>query len=107
MGIGTAQEKNMLAISDFIDASKYGNNEPILNGEIGRVYGMRVMLHTGFGVETSFWHKSAVGFAFQQQVRVQRDYELKNLAWRYSLDYLAGFEVLDGGKRTVLVEETP
>jgi len=107
MGIGTAQEKNMLAIDNFISSEKYGSNEPILNGEIGRVYGMRVIVHTGFGVDTCVWHKSAVGFAFQQSVRVQRDYDLTNLAWRYSLDYLAGFEVLDGGKRNVLIEETP
>jgi hypothetical protein len=107
MGIGTAQEANMLKIENFIAAEKYGNNEPILNGEIGRVYGMRVIVHTGFGVETCFWHQSAVGFAFQQSVRVQRDYDLANLAWRYSLDFIAGFEVLDSGVRNVLIEETP
>ena len=107
LGIGTAQEKNMLAIDNFISAEKYGSNEPIMNGEIGRVYGMRVIVHTGFGTDSCFWHASAVGFAFQQAIRVQRDYDLANLAWRYSLDYLAGFEVLDGGKRNVLVEETP
>lgn len=107
VGIGTAQEKNMLAIDNFISAEKYGNNEPIMNGEIGRVYGMRVIVHTGFGVETCFWHQSAVGIAFQQAVRVQRDYDLAQLAWRYSLDYLAGFEVLDGGKRNVMIAETP
>jgi len=106
VGIGTAQEKNMLAIDNFISAEKYGNNEAILNGEIGRVYGMRVIVHTGFGAQTCFWHQSAVGFAFQQGVRVQRDYELNQLAWRYSLDYLAGFEVLDGGKRNVMIDET-
>jgi len=106
VGIGTAQEKNMLAIDNFISAEKYGSSEPIMNGEIGRVYGMRVIVHTGFDAETSFWHKSAVGVAFQQQIRTQRSYELNQLAWRYSLDYLAGFEVLDGGKRQVLIQET-
>lgn len=107
MGIGPAQEKNMLAISDFIDASKYGNSEPIMNGEIGKVFGMKVIVHTGFAEKSHFWHPTAVGYAFQESVRVQRDYDLANLAWRFSLDYLAGFEVLDSGKRNVVIEETP
>jgi len=108
LGLGSAQEKNMLAIADFIDASKYGSNEPILNGEIGKVYGMRVIVSNVFsGTDSYAWHPSAVGFAMQQDVRVQREYDLANLAWRYSLDYVGGFEVLDSGKRVVKIEETP
>lgn len=107
LGLGSAQEKNMLAISDFIDASKYGTNQPIMNGEIGMVYGMRVIVSNVFdGTDSYAWHPTAVGFAMQQNVRVQRDYDLANLAWRYSLDYIGGFEVLDSGKRVVKIEET-
>ena len=108
LGVGSAQEKNMLAIDNFISAEKYGSNQPILNGEIGSVYGMRVIVSNVFGATDSYaWHPSAVGFAFQQGIRTQREYDLANLAWRYSLDYLAGFEVLDSGKRVVLIEPTP
>ena len=107
LGLGSAQEKNMLAIDNFISAEKYGSNQPILNGEIGQVYGMRVIVSNVFsGTDSYAWHPSSVGFAFQQSVRTQRDYDLANLAWRYSLDYLAGFEVLDAGKRVVKIEET-
>lgn len=106
IGVGPSQEKNMLLIDNFIDASKYGSERPIMNGEIGMIYGMRVIVHTGFGVNTAVWHPTSVGVAFQQNVRVQRDYDLANLAWRYSLDYLAGFEVLDSGKRNVYITET-
>ena len=107
LGVGAAQEKNMLLIDNFISAEKYGNNEAIMNGEIGKIYGMRVIVSNVFSVESYAWHPSAVGFAFQQGIRTQRDYDLANLAWRYSLDYLAGFEVLDSGKRVVKIEETP
>lgn len=108
LGVGNAQEKNMLLISDFIDASKYGSSRPIMNGEIGMIYGMRVIVSNVFsGTDSYAWHPTAVGMAMQQGVRVQRDYDLANLAWRYSLDYLAGFEVLDSGKRVVKIEETP
>lgn len=108
LGVGNAQEKNMLLIDNFIDASKYASQRPIMNGEIGMVYGMRVIVSNVFsGTDSYAWHPTAVGMAFQQNVRVQRDYDLANLAWRYSLDYLAGFEVLDSGKRVVKIEETP
>jgi N4-gp56 family major capsid protein len=108
LGVGNAQEKNMLLIDNFIDASKYGAARPIMNGEIGMIYGMRVIVSNVFGASDSYaWHPTSVGMAMQQGVRVQRDYDLANLAWRYSLDYLAGFEVLDSGKRVVKIEETP
>lgn len=107
IGLGSAQEKNMLLISDFIDSSKYGSAEPIMNGEIGKVYGMRVIVSTVFsGTDSYAWHPSSVGYAIQSGVRFQQDKDLANLANRYSLDYLAGFEVLDAGKRVVKIEET-
>lgn len=108
IGVGSAQERNLLLIDNFISSEKYGSNQPIMNGEIGMVYGMRVIVSNVFdGTDSYAWHPSAVGFALQQGVRTQRDYDLANLAWRYSLDYIAGFEVLDAGKRVVKIEETP
>lgn len=107
IGVGSTQEKNMLLIDNFISSEKYGSNQPIMNGEIGQIYGMRVIVSNVFsGTDSYAWHPSSVGFAFQQGIRTQRDYDLANLAWRYSLDYLAGFEVLDSGKRVVKIEET-
>jgi N4-gp56 family major capsid protein len=107
LGVGSAQEKNMLAIDNFISAEKYGSNEPILNGEIGKVYGMRVIVSNVFsGTDSYAWHPTASGFAMQQEVRVQREYDLAELSWRYSLDYIGGFSVLDSGKRVVKIEET-
>ena len=106
MGVGSDQERNLLSISDFIDASKYGSNEPIMNGEIGKIYGMRVIVHTSLTNEALFWHPSAAGYAIQSGTRFQSDKDLANLATRYSLDYLAGFKVLDSGKRNVHITET-
>ena len=106
MGVGSDQERNLLSIADFIDASKYGSSEPIMNGEIGKIYGMRVVVHTSLSNEVLAWHPSAVGYAIQSGTRFQSDKDLANLATRYSLDYLAGFEVLDSGKRNVHITET-
>lgn len=108
LGVGSTQEKNMLLIDNFISSEKYGSSQPILNGEIGSVFGMRVIVSNVFsGAESYAWHPTAVGMAFQQGVRTQREYDLANLATRYSLDYVAGFSALDAGKRVVKIEETP
>lgn len=104
LGVGSEKEAELLNISDFIDASKYGSNEPIFNAEIGKIYGMRTLVHTGFGTDTCVWTPSAVGVAFQQGVEFDSQKDLKELGMRYSLDYLAGFKVLDTGKRNVLIE---
>lgn len=107
LGLAPGQEKNMLLIDDFVHVEKYGSSIPVMQGEIGMVYGMRVIVSNVFdGTDSYAWHPTSVGMALQQGVRVQRDYDLANLAWRYSLDYLAGFEVLDSGKRVVKIEET-
>lgn len=109
MLIGSTQEKNALKIDNFIDASKYGSNQPIVAGEIGMIYGMKVILHTGMTAsnKTIFAHPSAAGFAFAQQMRVQNFYDLKELGQRWSLDTIYGASILDSGKRLVVIEETP
>ena len=106
MLIGPDQEAHMLKLSDFIDASKYGSNSPIVNGEIGSVFGMKVVLHTSVSQEAIFFHPTACGFAMQSDLRLQKNYDLAQLAHRYSIDYVGGFKVLDAGKRNVQISET-
>jgi N4-gp56 family major capsid protein len=110
IGVGPEKESELLNISDFIDASKYGSAEPIQNGEIGKIYGMKTLVHTGFADFACFWHPSAVGLAFQRQLTVQRESDLPNLAERWSLDQRYGVEALDigtgGSKRSVFIDST-
>jgi N4-gp56 family major capsid protein len=40
------QERSLLDDEKFYDASRYGDREPILNGEIGRAYGVRILVST-------------------------------------------------------------
>ena len=105
--IPSSKEKDMLQIDNFIDASKYGSSEGVMNGEIGRAYGMRVLVHTSVASSAmSVFHKSAVGFALQQGMRFQSEKDLANLGTRFSIDYLGGFKVLDGGERCVYTTNT-
>lgn len=100
LAINEDREKEILDIDEFIDASKFGSNEPISNGVIGKVYGLKVMVSTEVDPDYSLiWHPSAVGFGTQMGLRFQKEYDLKELAWRHSSDMLYGVKVLDGGKR--------
>lgn len=103
MGIAPDQEEAMLKLTNFIDASKFGN-ETIPSGVIGRVFGLNVVVHNDFeSLKTMIWHPTALGYAAQFGPRVQSDYDLANLGWRYSIDQLFGVKHLDAGKRAVLL----
>lgn len=106
IAVGSEKEAELLAISDFIDASKYGSNSPIMAGEIGMIYGMKVVVHTSVVDQMYIWHPSACGYAFSQNIELDFDKDLANIGTRYSLDYIFGAKVLDSGKRCVFVDST-
>jgi len=39
-------ESKLLKLEQFIDASRYGDREPILNGEVGKIMGLKVLVTT-------------------------------------------------------------
>jgi hypothetical protein len=104
--VGPEKEAEMLALADFIQAERYGSNMPITAGEIGSVYGMKVLVHTSVTDYILAYHPSAVGYAFSQPIELDFDKDLANIGMRYSLDYIFGAKVLDGGKRCVKVDST-
>lgn len=104
IGIAPDQEKALLSISDFVRADAYGSAGGLVAGEIGRLYGMTVVMSNVFTAARAYvWHKSAVGFAQQMTPEYSTDYDLKNTAKEYLLQHLYGVVVLDGGKRQVLL----
>lgn len=104
LSIKPDQEKAMLKIANFIQAERYGNNEPILNGEIGRVFGVRVIVHTDCeSLKSLMWHPSALGFARQQGLTIESQRDLSQLGTRWSVSHLFGTKLLDSGKRNVLI----
>lgn len=106
IAVGSEKESELLALADFIQAERYGSNTPIMNGEIGMIYGMKVIVHTSISDFMLAWHPSAIGVAFSQGIEVDFDKDLANIGTRYSLDYMFGAKVLDGGKRCVKTDST-
>lgn len=104
LAVSPASEKAMLKLTNFIDASKYGGGTPLVNGEIGKVFGATVVVHNDVeDAKSLMFHNSAVGFADQFGVRFQSESDLSNIGRRYSMDQLYGGSLLDSGKRCVMI----
>ena len=108
MAISTDQEAQLLDIDQFVSAEKYGDQTPLLNGELGRLFGFRIMMSTTVEDNvTLYYHKSALAFARQIDPKWETQRApLEHLADAYSLSSLYGVKVLDSGKRVVVANAT-
>lgn len=67
--ISPEKEADMLNLPNFVKANEYGSRDALLNGEIGRVYGFRVIVSNLLTADQSFaYHKECVMYAIQQDV---------------------------------------
>lgn len=102
LAVHPTEHATMLNVEGFIDASRYGSNMPVMNGEIGQVYGMRVLKSTVVtaGRPLAYQKEAAViGFQLAPQFDQQKD--LANLGTRFSLDQLYGIKTMLSGKGIV------
>ncbi len=104
MAIHPTDEKSILSISDFIRADTYGSPNGLVNGVVGKVYGLPILV-TNVATENRaiVYHKSAVGFASQLEPEFKTDQNLKATSKEYLLEMIYGVSVLDSGKRQVLL----
>lgn len=109
LAVPPGQEKALLAISDFVSASDYGSSMPIQNGELGRIYGFRVIVSNSFASDTEFvaYHKEHACFASQIAPKFEKQRApLNELADDYSLSLLYGVKQLNGGAMGVYADES-
>lgn len=101
--ISPDQEKELLDLDQFRNADKYGSREALLNGEIGRIYGYRVMVHNRVTQFESFaYHKEAVGIAVQREVEFETQRaDVRLAATDYAFRLGMGSKILDGGIKVV------
>lgn len=100
--VSPEQEAFLLGIDGLIDASKYGSELTIQSGEVGKVFGFRVVVSDLLAADESiFFHKSAVGFASQMNFKLEYQRDLENLADHYVGSGLMGAKVLQAGKRNI------
>lgn len=94
------QKANFLAVDQFVryDSTGIGGQQnPILNGQFGELYGVRIFFTTNVtttgspaGDHNLVFHKEAFALAMQRDIRVQSQYSLKSLAEEVVGDVLYG-----------------
>jgi len=108
LSISPEQEKAMLNIDNFIKANEYGSREALLNGEVGRVFGFRVVVSNSFsGAEAVAYHKDCVAIGFQKGVdfEAQRaDVTIRATDYSYAVGW--GRTVLEQGVKQVYLNAT-
>ena len=85
------------ASNPIIDASRYGNQMPLVNGEIGMLFGARIVVTTS-NDETNgpiVYHREAAAVGFDWTARLQSDYDVKKLETFYNMDQLYGIKGLN------------
>ena len=99
MVIPPEMEKTLIDLDNFRNADKYGSREALLQGEIGQIYGFRVLVHNGLAAnEALAYHKTSCAIAVQQEVRFEsRREELGLQSTEYSFAMGMGQKVLQGG----------
>lgn len=78
------QEKHLMKLSDFIDASVYGGREVVMNGEIGKYLGLKVLVSTQVpanGTTSTAKNayvlaQNAFGVAYKMPVTFNMDYKV-------------------------------
>jgi N4-gp56 family major capsid protein len=106
-------EAEMLAIDKYVryDALGVGgDNNSIVNGKIGRIYGADVFMSQNLVyLDTAtdeynhlFFHKEAWAIALQMEPRTQAQYKQEYLGWLVTVDVLYGTAALRSGFGFVL-----
>ena len=100
--VSPEQEAHLLGIDGLIDASKYGSELSIQSGEIGRVFGFRVVVSDLLAAtESIFFNKAACAFASQMNFKLEYSRDLENLADHYVGSGLMGAKRLVEGKKNI------
>ncbi len=97
----------LLAFSEVSSASAFGNSDGIQKGQIGELYGFKILMSNQVTASTMIaYHKSALAFAFQKEITVvqarneEKARELVGIRGHY------GQKVLAAGKRCILFNAT-
>jgi N4-gp56 family major capsid protein len=101
--IAPEQEKVLIGLDNFRNADKYGSRDALLKGEIGQIYGFRVIVHNGAASNECFaYHKTACAVAVQQEVKFEtRRAKLTLQKTEFAFALGMGQKVLDEGRRNV------
>jgi len=110
-----SERKALLGVANFVQADRYGDRTPLVTGELGSVYGVRIVVinHVGtvadsngitFGDgEMILCHRESLGFAFHRRPEHDMDKAIEfgagSMAHTWDVKY--GLKVLQDGELIV------
>lgn len=99
IAISPELEKAFILMENFVKADHYGSNTVLLNAEIGRVFGFRVLVSNRLAsAEMLAYHRSHVAMAMQKAIKYEKQRgDVRKQRDEYSFSAGAGFERLRGG----------
>lgn len=104
LAINPKQYRQLLSLGDFVDASKYGSNDPIMNGEIGQIFGVKVLKTPRVTADTAIlYHKEHVVFAMEKEMSFESQRDLGKVSTKLLMTARWGVKTLDSGKRGYLM----
>lgn len=103
--IHPCQEKNLLDTPEFVRVDGYGSLDSRRSGEIGRLYGFTVIVHTGLNEDEAIaYQKGAVAIAVQDEISFEsRRLDLRCASTQYAFKMLWGSTVLENGCKQVVI----
>lgn len=114
--IPPSQKKVILGIDNFI-SSDYISGRPIMSGQVGEMFGARVLVSsllssestlkktngmTGTKQQVLIYQRECGSIAMQKDLRAQAEYMLKNLAWLYTTDTIYGVKLFRSSNGVIL-----
>lgn len=109
------ERKQLLGVANFVQADRYGNNVALVSGELGSVYGVRIIIVNHVGSQNAtlggafgdgkmiLCHRESLGFAFHRQPTHDMDkaieYGAGSMAHTWDIKY--GLKALQNGQLIV------
>lgn len=116
-----SERKQLLGVANFVQADKYGNNMALVSGELGSLYGVRVVVTNLAGSAAAasggifgdgkmiLCHRESLGFAFHRQPTHDMDkaieYGAGSMAHTWDIKY--GLKALQDGDLIVRAWDMP
>jgi len=115
------ERKELLGVANFVQADRYGDRTPLVSGELGSVYGVRVVVVNHVGDENAatggafadgkmiLCHKESLGFAFHRLPThdMEKAIEYGAGSMAHTWDVKFGLAALQDGDLIVRAWNTP
>lgn len=109
------ERKALLSVANFVQADRYGDRTPLVSGELGMAYGVRIVVISHVGTQADgnaitfgdgnmiLCHKESLGFAFHRRPQHDMDkaieYGAGSMAHTWDVKY--GLKLMQDGKLVI------